>query len=95
MDAAQQRSALKCVCYPVIQADASKQRGNTVRRLYFVTRRSKQRGYPANVAQMVEQLTRNEQVSGSIPLVGSRRPAPEGRAWSASIVTTSRVGNSS
>jgi hypothetical protein len=55
----------------VIQADASKQRGNTVRRLYFVKRRSKTRGLLANVAQMVEQLTRNEQVSGSIPLVGS------------------------
>ena len=26
----------------------------------------------ANVAQLVEQLTRNEQVSGSSPLVGSR-----------------------
>jgi hypothetical protein len=28
--------------------------------------------YSANVAQLVEQLTRNEQVIGSIPIVGSR-----------------------
>jgi hypothetical protein len=27
--------------------------------------------YKANVAQLVEQLTRNEQVIGSIPIVGS------------------------
>ncbi len=30
---------------------------------------------PANVAQSVEQLTRNEQVVGSIPTVGSEPPA--------------------
>jgi hypothetical protein len=29
----------------------------------------------ADVAQLVEQLIRNQQVSGSIPLVGSRQPA--------------------
>jgi hypothetical protein len=35
--------------------------------------------YQANVAQLVEQLTRNEQVSGSSPLIGStllKRKAP-------------------
>jgi hypothetical protein len=30
------------------------------------------RSVQANVAQLVEQLTRNEQVSGSNPLIGSR-----------------------
>ena len=30
----------------------------------------------ANVAQLVEQLTRNEQVTGSSPVVGSRKIAP-------------------
>ena len=32
--------------------------------------------YKADVAQMVEQLIRNEQVSGSIPLIGSTEPGP-------------------
>jgi hypothetical protein len=30
----------------------------------------------ADVAQLVEQLTRNEQVSGSSPLIGSSPPLP-------------------
>ena len=33
------------------------------------------KGAQANVAQLVEQLTRNEQVSGSSPLVGSTKDA--------------------
>ncbi len=31
---------------------------------------------PANVAQLVEQLTRNEQVTGSSPVIGSARKRP-------------------
>ena len=46
----------------------------------------------ANVAQLVEQLTRNEQVSGSNPLVGSiffaffswQKPKPSHRVYSVS-----------
>jgi hypothetical protein len=33
--------------------------------------------YDANVAQLVEQFTRNEQVTGSSPVIGSSRKRPE------------------
>ena len=36
------------------------------------TRNTRETRFPANVAQLVEQLTRNEQVAGSSPAVGSR-----------------------
>ena len=35
------------------------------------TRNTRETRFPANVAQLVEQLTRNEQVAGSSPAVGS------------------------
>ena len=34
-------------------------------------RNTRETRFPANVAQLVEQLTRNEQVAGSSPAVGS------------------------
>ncbi len=37
--------------------------------------RRKRCNVPANVAQLVEQLTRNEQVTGSSPVVGSEENA--------------------
>ena len=53
----------------------------------------------ANVAQLVEQLTRNEQVSGSSPLIGSRKRKPRESgafrfpgAWADSTARAQRRG---
>lgn len=40
----------------------------------------------ANVAQLAEQLTRNEQASGSNPLIGSTKKMPEGPVTPARII---------
>lgn len=49
--------------------------------------------YCANVAQSVEQLTRNEQVAGSIPAVGSFQPliASGAFAWAAILSATDKL----